>query len=183
MKKLSEVSRVALLAMGTIAAAGCSTGSTKSPEVSDRVRKDLNQANLGDVSVSQDRDKGVVTLGGRVGSDGDKSQAEMIAKADAAGQVVADEISVVPPVGASTAEAVNSDLDKGIEKKLDAALLQAKLDKDVKYDVKNGVVTLKGEVNSEGKRGRVQSVATGVPNVRQVVNELEVKDQKATSSQ
>jgi osmotically-inducible protein OsmY len=31
------------------------------------------------VSVSQDRDKGVVTLGGHVAADGDKSQAESIA--------------------------------------------------------------------------------------------------------
>ena len=50
------------------------------------------------------------------------------------------------------------------------------------HDVKNGVVTLKGAVNSEGKRSRAESVASKVPNVQQVVNELEVKDQKASSS-
>jgi osmotically-inducible protein OsmY len=172
---------LSVLALGTMAA-GCSSGSNKSPDVSDTVRKDLDQAHYGDVSVSQDRDKGVVTLGGHVASDPDKSQAEMIAKADAAGQVVANEIAVVPPVNSSRAETVNSDLDKGIEKNLDAALVQAKLDSGVKYDVKNGLITLKGEVNSQAKRMRIETIASTVPNVQQVVNEMEVKGQKATSS-
>ena len=177
----TPLSLFVVVSLGLIAAA-CSTGSSKSPEVADTVRKDLDQAHLGDVSVSQDREKGVVTLKGPVGSDADKLQAETIAKGDAAGQVVANEIAVVPPVGDNNAKAVNSDLDNAIDKNLDAALLQAKLDKGVKYDVKNGVVTLHGEVNSQTKRSRVEKIASDVPNVQQVVNELEVKGQKATSS-
>jgi hyperosmotically inducible protein len=176
------MSILAILNVGAMAA-GCSTGSTKSPEVSDRIRKDFDQPNLSDVTVSQDREKGVVTLGGHVGYGADKAQAEAIAKADAAGQVVADEIAVLPPGADSKAKAVNSDLDAAIEKNLDAALIQARFDKSVKYEVKNGVVTLKGEVNSQAKRARVETIASSVPNVQQVVNELEVKDQKATSSQ
>lgn len=172
---------LAIFVIGTIAL-GCSTGSTKSPAVSDNIRKDLDQAHLGDVSVGQDRDKGVVTLGGHVGSDLEKSQAETIAKTDAAGQVVADEVAVIPPVGDRKTETVNSDLDQGIKKNLDAALIQSKLDMGVKYDVKNGVVTLKGDVNSQTKRSRVETIASNVPNVQQVVNELGVKGQKATSS-
>ena len=58
---------------------------------------------------------------------------------------------------------MNSDLDQGIEKSLDAALIQNKLHKSVKYEVKNGVVTLTGEVNSEDMRTRAEKVATGVP--------------------
>jgi hypothetical protein len=53
----------AVLAIGTFAS-GCSTSATKSPEVSDKIRRDLDEAHYGDVSVSQDRDKGVVTLSG-----------------------------------------------------------------------------------------------------------------------
>ena len=41
--------------------------------VSDSIRKSLDQADLKDVSVSQDRDKGVITLGGHVPSDSGKS--------------------------------------------------------------------------------------------------------------
>ena len=173
------VSLVMLLIVGTLL--GCS-GTTKSPDVSDTIRKSLDQASLKDVSVSQDRDKGVVTLGGHVPTDGDKSQAESIAKSIADGQVVSNQIGVIPPAAESEAKAVNSDLDKGIEKNLDAALIQLRLNKGIKYDVKNGVVTLTGEVNSQAKRTRVEKVASAVPNVQQVVNELQVKDQKATSS-
>jgi len=49
--------------------------------------------------------------------------------------------------------------------------------------VKSGVVTLTGEVNSQNKRDQAAQVATQVPNVMQVVNDLQVKDQKASSSQ
>ena len=176
--KLS-LSLLALLVVGTLV--GCST-STKSPDVSDSVRKSLDQAGLKAVSVTQDRDKGVVTLTGNVAADADKAQAESIATSIATGQIVSNQIAVVPPGAESQAKAVNSDLDAGIEKNLDAALIQNKLHNGVKYDVKSGVVTLPGEVNSESKRARVEQVALTVPNVRQVVNELQVKGQKATSS-
>jgi osmotically-inducible protein OsmY len=169
-----------LLAVGSLV--GCSGTSTKSPDVSDSIRRSLDEAGLKDVSVTQDRDKGVVTLGGRVATDGDRAQAESIAKSIATGQVVANQIAVIPPGLESDAKTVNSDLDKGIDNNLHAALIQNGLLKGVKYDVKNGVVTLTGEVNSQSKRAQVEQVASSVPNVRQVVNELQVKDQKASSS-
>jgi hyperosmotically inducible protein len=170
---------LAVVVAGTLIA--CSP-STKSPDVAASIRTSLDQAGLKDVTVSQDRDKGVVTLSGHVAADADKSQAETIAKSFAGTQVVADQIAVLPQGGESQAKAVNSDLDKGIESNLDAALIQAKLHKSVSYSVKNNVVTLTGEVNSEAKRAQAEQVATAVPNVQQVVNELQVKGQKATSS-
>jgi osmotically-inducible protein OsmY len=173
------VTLLTLFIVGTLL--GCSSA-TKSPDVSDSIRKSLDQAGLKDVSVNQDRDKGVVTLGGHVPSEGDKSQAESIARSIGGGQVVSNQIGVIPPATEREAKTVNSDLDKGIEKNLDAALIQHRLNKGVKYDVKNGVVTLTGEVNSQARRGQVEKAASAVPNVQQVVNELQVKDQKATSS-
>ena len=180
MKTLKLCSSVlALLVVTTLV--GCST-TTKSPDVSDSIRKSLDQAGLKDVEVSQDRDKGVVTLGGHVAAEADKVQAESIAKSNAAGQVVANQIAVIPRGVESDAKTVNSDLDKGIEKNLDAVLVQNKLQKRVKYGVKNGVVTLTGEVNSQSKRAQAEKVASSVPNVQQVVNELQVKNQKASST-
>jgi hyperosmotically inducible protein len=74
MKKLRlSVAMLALLAVGILA--GCSATATKSPDVSDSIRKSLDQAGFKNVSVSQDRDKGIVTLGGQVASESDKSQA------------------------------------------------------------------------------------------------------------
>ncbi len=144
---------------------GCSRPSTKSPDVSAAVRQSLEQAGFKDVSVDQDRDKGVVTLGGHVPSEDAKTQAESIAKTMAAGQVVADQVAVIPPGSEQIAKTVNSDLDKGIEKNLDAVLVANRLDLQLKYDVKNRVVVLKGEVDSQAKRARVATLAASVPNV------------------
>src|ERR1700693_71493 len=181
MKNRLSVAMVALLAVGILA--GCSQTASKSPDVSDSIRKSLDQAGFKDVSVSQDRDKGIVTIGGQVASENDKSQAESLAKSLAGAQVVADQIAVIPVGAEKEAKTVNSDLDKGIEKNLDAALIQNKMHDSVKYEVKSGVVTLTGEVNSQYKRDSAEKVATRVPNVKQVVNDLQVKNQKASSSQ
>jgi hyperosmotically inducible protein len=169
-----------LLAAGILA--GCSTTAAKSPDVSDSIRKSLDQAGFKNVSVSEDRNQGVVTLSGQVATDSEKAQAESLAKSFSGAQVVADQIAVIPVGIEKEAKAVNSDLDEGIEKNLDAALIENKLHDHVKYEVKSGVVTLTGAVNSEDKRARAEKIATGVPNVQQVVNDLQVKDQKATSS-
>jgi hyperosmotically inducible periplasmic protein len=163
------------------ALAGCSD-TNKSPDVTDNIRKSLDQAGYKDVSVSQDREKGVVTLAGTVPTAGDKAQAESIAKSGAGAQVVADQIAVRPPGDESVARTVDSDMDEAIEKNLDAMLVKNKLQKGVRYDVKNGVVTLKGDVPSKSRRSQLEKLASTVPNVKQVVNELEVKNQKASST-
>jgi osmotically-inducible protein OsmY len=175
---------LSLLAAVVVAAtlAGCSRTSTKTPDVSDNIRTSLDKAGYKDVSVNQDRDKGVVTLGGHVAADADKSQAQSIAMSFAGSEVVSNQIAVIPPGGESDARNMNSDLDKGIASNLDAALISAKLHDSVKYAVKNHVVILTGDVDSQSTRDRAQLVASAIPNVQQVVNELQVKSQKATSS-
>jgi hyperosmotically inducible protein len=173
---------LALLTIGTMA--GCRGTSTTSPDVSDTIRKSLDQAGLKDVTVSQDRDKGIVTLGGQVTNANDKAQAESLAKSFAGAQVVADQIAVIPAGQGKEVSAVNSDLDQGIEKNLDAALIQNKMHQDVKYAVKNGVVTLSGEVSSDNERSAAEQLATAVVNVQQVVNDIQVtKNRKASSGQ
>ena len=174
---------VVILALFTIGGlSGCSGKSTKSPDIADNIRKSLDQAGFKDVTVSQDRDKGIVTLSGPVARDNDKLQAESLTKSLAGAQVVANQIVVLPTGMEKNAKTVNSDPDQGIEKNLDAALIQNKMHDDVKYKVKSGVVTLTGEVNSQNKRDQANQVATNVPNVNQVVNDLQVKNQKASSS-
>src|ERR1019366_6468579 len=85
---------LAMVVVGSLV--GCSTTSTKTADVSDSIRTSLDQAGFKDVSVSQDRDKGVVTLGGHVAADGDKSRAESIARSIAGAQVVSNQIAVIP---------------------------------------------------------------------------------------
>ena len=119
---------------------------------------------------------------GTVPTETDKAEAESVAKSSAGSQVVADQISVRPPGEESEAKAVESDTDKAIEKNLDAVLVKNKLKHDVSYDVKSAVVTLTGTVPSQGRRSMVEKLAEEVSGVKQVVNELDVKGQKATSS-
>src|ERR1700690_3111143 len=90
---------LALLVTGV--SGGSARTSAKSPDVSASVRKSLDQAAFKDVSVTQDRDKGVVTLGGHVATDGDKSQAESLAASIAGTQVVSNQIAVTPLGGKS----------------------------------------------------------------------------------
>lgn len=146
MKSLGTVS-ILFIAITIAATVGCSD-TDKAPDVANDIRHALDQANLKDVSVSQDRDKGVVTLGGKVRTYDEKGRAESIAKSFAGTQVVSNEIGVRPNGDEGTAKKVDSDLDSGIDKNLDAMLVQHKLKDDVRYDVSNGVVTLKGTVPS-----------------------------------
>jgi hyperosmotically inducible protein len=179
MKSLTIIS-IALMALALTL--GCSDRPPKAPDVASDIRHALDQASLNDVSVSQDRDKSVVTLTGTVATDDDKARAESIARSIAGTQVVSNQIGVRPVGDESTAKKVDSDLDSAIDKNLDAMLVEHRLKSDVKYDVANGVVTLKGDVRSQGQRASVEKLAQQVPNVKQVVNELEVKHQKATST-
>ncbi|HEX3819062.1 MAG TPA: BON domain-containing protein [Candidatus Sulfotelmatobacter sp.] len=174
---------IASLVLSVVIAVGvaCSNQS-KAPDVKANIENSLNQAGLRDVSVSQDRDKGVVTLSGNVPTDADKSQAASIAQSIAGSQVVSNQISIRPTGDESTAKTVDSDLDKAIDKNVDAKLVQLRMNHNVSHDVKNGVVTLKGKVPSQSARASIEKAAAAVPNVKQVVNELEVKGQKATST-
>ena len=167
--------------IGLVATQACST-TPKAPDVASSIHTALTQAGLKDVSVSQDREKAVVTLKGSVADDSQKMQAESIAKSLAAGEVVGNEIAVLPPDAQSTAKTVNSDLDEAIKKNLDAALIESHLNKGVKYEVTNGVITLTGKVNSQAVRTATERTAVGVPNVQQVVNKLDITNQRATSS-
>jgi len=160
---------------------GCSKN-TKASDVKADIRNSLKQAGLTDVSVDQDRDKGVITLNGHVPTESDKANAQSIARTYAGSQVVANQIEVRPAGAESATKTIDSDLDKGIEKNLDAALIKNGLRNDVKYSVKNSVVTLTGNVNSETLRQTAQHVAAAVPNVSQVVNEIELRNQRATST-
>jgi len=178
--KVTKLAGILLMVcVGTMC--GCSTMEQKAPDVTNQIRSSLDQAGLKDVSVTQDRDKGVVTLKGTTTTDTDKAQAESIAKSIASTEVVANEIAVRPVGDEGAAKSVDSDQDKAIEKNFNAALTKNKMQKEVKYDVKNGVITLKGKVNTRAQREEAEKLATDVPNVKQVVNELVVKNERATS--
>jgi len=90
MRSIKVYSSLLTLALG-MGLVGCSTA-PKAPDVAANVRGALTQAGLRDISATQDRDKGVVTLTGHVTSDNDKLRAESVARSVAGQQVVANQI-------------------------------------------------------------------------------------------
>jgi hypothetical protein len=157
-----------------LAAIGCAKQAHDSYKGS--VTTALAQADLKDVSVNEDADKNTVTLGGTLHSNEAKQHAEDVAKANAGSRVVVNEISVQPVGMESEAKSIASNLDDGIESNYKAALVSKGLDKQhIRFDAKNGVLTLKGNVKTTGQRKEAELLAQAVPNVQQVLNEIDVK--------
>jgi len=140
------------------------------------IKKALEQAELKDVTVSEDQDKNTITLGGTLHSGDAKAKAGEIARAAATTRIIANEISVQPVGAESQAKAVASNLDEGIEKNYRAALISSGLDKQhVTFDAKNSLLTLTGSVHNTTNRQRAEKLASGLPNVQQVLNQIQVR--------
>jgi osmotically-inducible protein OsmY len=168
--------KTALIAcMALVLLSGVACTRTRNASYKDNVQKALEQADLKDVNVSEDQDKNTITLSGKLHSDDAKQRAAEIAQSAADGRVIANEISVEPVGNESAARKIESNVDGAIEKNYKAALIANGLDKaDIRFDAKNGVLTLKGKVKSADQRQQAQVVAASVPNVAQVVNEIQV---------
>ena len=174
------ISSAAVLA-GVMAVAGCNKPSH--PDEKSAVNDALKNNNLSAVSVSQDRDKGVMTLKGNVDSQDLKNQAENVAKQAAPDYTVADEIGVRPP-GANEAGAVASNLDSAIEDNYKAVIKAhaALNDQSIHYSAKNGTLVLKGSVKTAKQKKEAEDLAKKIPNVQQVVNEIEVNNGKHSTA-
>jgi osmotically-inducible protein OsmY len=172
--RLKQALLVSLLALLALAAA-CNNKKITNLDP-DTVKNAEKQAGYNDVSVDVNKDKGVVTLNGKVQSEQDKQRAGQIAQGVAGELVVANQISIEPAGVASEARSIEGNIDDSIEKQFKALLIANHWDKDhITYKSKNGVLTVKGRVPDMQERTDVEKVAATVPHVTQVVNELDVK--------
>jgi hyperosmotically inducible protein len=149
------------------------------PDEKDAVNNALTANNLGVVSVSQDRDKGVMTLTGDVETADKKQQAETIAKQAAPDYTILNQVGVRPIGMESQAKSVDSDLDSGIEDNFKAAIKAHKRldEQSISCSAKNGTLTLTGSVNTASEKKEAGQLAKKVPNVKELVNEIEVKSE------
>jgi osmotically-inducible protein OsmY len=171
MKHFVVTALMALMGLGTIA---CSERA-KTVSYKDSVKLALEQADLKDVSVDEDRDKNTITLGGKLHSENAKQQAAEVAQSAAGNRMIVNQISVEPAGAEADARKIESNVDGAIEKNYKAELIAKGLDKQrIRFDSKNGVLTLKGSVNNPRQREMAEQVASSVPNVAQVVNQIEV---------
>jgi len=172
--KLKAAMTMAIAVSIVLVTAACSKQADRSYK--DAVQTALEQADLKDVSVSEDVDKNTITLGGTLHSEDAKDRAAHVAKANAGTRIVVNEVSVQPVGQESQAKSVSSNLDDGIEDNYKAVLAEKGLDKQhIRFDAKNGVLTLKGSVKTTTQRKEAEQLAQAVPNVQQVLNELDVK--------
>lgn len=162
---------------------GCNR-SHEHADVKDIVDTAMTQHGLGVVKVSQDRDKGVLTLTGDVESAQKKDEAEDVAKQAAPDYAISNEIGVRPIGEGSQAKAVDSNLDSAIQDNYKASLKAHKNldDQSISYDAKNGTLVIKGSVKTSAQRQEAMTLAKAVPNVKEVVNEIQVKPDKHSTS-
>jgi osmotically-inducible protein OsmY len=172
-----------LAALLLTVAIGCTSNKASTPDVKTQVTTALDNAGYKDLKVDVNHDKELVTITGDVKTQEDKNRAEELAKTTAAGYVVSDEIGVRPEGDESSARKIDSNVDSAIEKDFKAVIIANRMEKQhIRFDAKNGVLTLKGNVDNSGEREQVEKLAAGVPNVQQVVNELDVKGAKKKPS-
>lgn len=144
----------------------------------------MTQNNLGVVKVSQDREKGVLTLTGDVDSADKKTQAQTVAQQAAPGYAISNELGVRPVGDESQAKSVDSNLDSGIQDNYKASLKAHKNldDQSISYDATNGTLVLKGSVKTQAQKSEANTLARNVPNVKEVVNEIVVKEDKNSTA-
>jgi hyperosmotically inducible protein len=154
----------------------CNSANPPKPDYKNNVKTALEQADLKDVTVSEDAAKNTITLGGTLHTEEAKNRAATVAQTNAGPRIIANEISVEPVGNESDARKIESNVDDGIESNFKAVLISKGLDKQhIRYDAKNGVLTIKGSVQSVDQRKEAQELAKNTPNVQQVVNEIRVE--------
>lgn len=146
------------------------------------VYESLDNNDLSSVTVIQNRDTGVITLSGIVGSADRRARAEAVAKEAAPGYTIDDKIQVDSSglqsmVAAATAK---SKLDSTIEDHFEASIKAHKdlVRQTIHYSAYNGTLFLKGAVKTADERKEAEELAKKVPNVQRVVNNIEVRPGK-----
>jgi osmotically-inducible protein OsmY len=174
---------VILASLLLFAGIGCSSNKANTPDVKTQVSKALDNAGLKDLKVDVNHDKELVTLSGNVKNEEDKNRAGELAKNAAEGYVISNEIGIRPEGVERDARRIDSNVDDAIKKDFKAVIIAHRLEKQhIRFDAKNGVLTLKGDVDTPDQRDQVEKLAASVPNVQQVVNELDVKGGKKRRS-
>jgi len=159
-----------------IMVSGCNAG--RHPDDQSAVYQKLNQSGLMSVIVSQDRTAGAMTLTGIVSDSKSKTKAEDLAREAAPGYTISNDIRVEAagletPVNAAPAP---SPQDVAIENHFKAKLASehSLKSQNIEYTATNGTLTLKGSVKTAAQKKKAESLAKKLPNVQNVVNDLEV---------
>ncbi len=171
--RVSQIS-VALALTLALGAGACSRAEVQDP--TDRTKLALDEANIKDVNVDWDSEARVAHLKGTVDSPRERERAAEVAQTavGTSGKVL-NEVTV-----GGMGETRADDLDGRIRSVLGDMVDQDQVlrDRDINFDVNNGVVTIKGEVRTAAEKSKVTDLVKGAPGVKDFANGLEVKPQK-----
>jgi osmotically-inducible protein OsmY len=173
-----RVSRSSLAIAFTLAlaAGACSNNNTTTPDPSERAKQALDNANLKDVNVDWDKDARVAHLKGTVDSTTERQRAEQVAETavGTSGKVL-NEITV-DNVNEKTADDMDGRIRSDLKDMIDRD--QVLRDRDIDFDVNNGMVTVKGDVRTTAEKNKVTEMVKGAPGVKDFANALEIKPQR-----
>lgn len=163
---------VSLLATIAAVTAGCS----RAPDTEKNVRQALDQANMQIVRIEVDDDANIVHLQGTVDTMADRTRAQEVASAavGTTGRVL-NELTV-KGLNEETADDLDDDIESTLNRTVDRDPVLK--ERDIDFEVANGMVTIKGEVASAEEKTRVEQLAKAAPGVKDVANGLEIKASK-----
>lgn len=171
--RMTQISAAVGLTLA-LAAGACS--SSEVPDPTERAEVALDEANIRDVNVDWDQEARIAHLKGTVDSARERERAAEVAQTavGTSGKVL-NEVTVAGPD-----ETRADDMDGRIRSTLNDIIEQDQVlrDRDVDFDVNNGVVTAKGEVRTTAEKAKVTELLKGAPGVREFANALEIKPQK-----
>src|SRR3954469_16035294 len=141
-------------------AVACGSGT---PSPASNTEKALKDAHLNDVTVDWDKDVRIAHLRGTVDSPSDRERAEQVAASTVGttGKVL-NEITI---------KGINEDTAGDLDGQVRSALKRmvgnhpVLKDRDVSFDVTNGVVTVKGDVRSVAEKTKVSEIVRSAPGV------------------
>jgi len=161
------------LCAAALAAVCFGVGCHRAPDTKDTLRKALDQANMHQVEVKVDSDEHIVHLKGTVGSMAERSRAEEVADAvvGTSGRVL-NELTV-KGLNDTTADDLDGDIHKNLDRMIDndPTLKQ----RDINFEVTNGMVAIKGTVRSVDEKNRVGDMTKAAPGVKDVANGLQIE--------
>ena len=171
--RVTQISVAVAFALALTAGA-CSRNTV--PDPSDRTEQALKEANIQDVNVDWDADARVAHLKGTVDSTNERERAAQVAETavGTSGKVL-NELTV-----ANVNEKTADDMDGRIRSQLNDMIDsdQVLRDRDIDFDVNNGVVTAKGEVRTTAEKNKVSDLMKGAAGVKDFANALEIKPAK-----
>lgn len=183
MKHSGLVRPIFLTTAVSLACASGIIGCQSKPDEKAAVYSALDSHQLSSVMVSENPEKGVITLSGDVGDADRKAQAETIAKQAAPDYTIANNIRVLPAQMAVLGPA-SSTPDSDLENSCKASI-QANRDlgrQSIECTAKNGILTLKGAVRTAEERKEAEDLARKVTNAQRVVNNIAVGKRGASPS-